>query len=292
MFKSIGVFGSSGVLGGNLYRYFAEYGYDVYGYDLHDTINTIQDTLETDIIFLCLPTPYVEGKKGYGLTAIRDTLEMIAAGKVVVIKSTVLPGTTDELQKEYPELNLLFCPEFLTEKYAWEDTIHPDTSIIGFTDQTYKYAREVLAILPEAQSEFIMPAAEAEMVKIARNNYFVNKIVFMNMLFDVCQAAGIDYEKVKDALGSDRRIRRSHMEIFHQGGRGGAGTCFTKDSPAFRDYAATYVSQAPEAVDFISHYVQINKNLIKESGKDTGRQYEQCSMFNYGERWIYRLTYG
>lgn len=269
----IGIFGSSGVLGSNLFRYFEETGYDVRGYDLRESKNTAHETVEADILFLCLPTPYREGERGYVLTAIKDTLGKIPDGKLVIIKSTVLPGTTDALQADYPNLDLMFCPEFLTEKYAWEDTIHPDTSIVGYTDQSYKYARDILTILPEAQQEFIMPAKEAEMVKIARNNYFVNKLIFMNMLYDLCEAGDIDYEKVKDALASDRRVRRSHTEIFHQGGRGGGGTCFTKDSPAFRDFAATLEDQAPEAYQFIKMYVDINQKLLKQSGKETGRQY-------------------
>lgn len=235
MIKSIAVFGSSGVLGSNLYLYFKENDFKVYGYDLINSKNTLEACLEADIIFLCLPTPYCEGKHGYDLTAIKDTIKLIPDGKIVVIKSTVLPGTTDQLQEDYPNLKLIFCPEFLTERTAWEDTIKPDTSIIGFTKQSYKYTRDILNILPEARSEYIMPAKEAEMVKIARNNYFVSKIVFMNALYDLCDASGINYETVKKALAADRRIRRSHMEIFHQGGRGGGGTCFTKDSPAFRD---------------------------------------------------------
>lgn len=273
MKSKIGIFGSSGVLGSNLYRYFKENDYDVRGYDLRNSKSTAEETIDADVLFLCLPTPYKEGMHGYDLSAIEDTLSKLPDGKLVVIKSTVLPGTTERFQNKYPNLNLMFCPEFLTEKYAWEDTIHPDSSIVGYTKQSYKYVRDVLHILPEAQQEFIMTASEAEMVKIARNNYFVNKIVFMNMLYDLCQSSDIDYEQVKNALASDRRVRRSHMEIEHQGGRGGGGTCFTKDSPAFRDFAESLMEEAPDAYEFINKYVQINKKLLKNSGKETGRQY-------------------
>jgi len=108
------------------------------------------------------------------------------------------------------------------------------------------------------------------MVKIARNNYFVSKIVFMNSLYDICQANGIDYEIVKESLASDRRIRRSHMEIFHQGGRGGSGVCLPKDSSAFNDYA---ISTGGDASKFVDTYTKINLNLVNASGKDKGNQY-------------------
>ncbi len=268
----VGVVGL-GFVGLNLYKYFKqEETLKTFGYDIDDSKspNSFEETTNSDYIFLCLPTPYREGQKGYDLSCIKDTLKKIPDNKIVIIKSTVLPGTTEKLQSDYPNLKLGFIPEFLTERYAWEDTLHPDTSIFGYTQQSHSIANDVLKILPEASFERIIPVTEAELVKLARNNYFVNKIVFMNMIYDLCIASGIDYEVVKDCLASDRRIRKSHMDIFHQGGRGGGGTCFTKDTPAFRDWAAEVGGRA---FDFIDHYTRINQELLKETGKDTGRQY-------------------
>jgi UDPglucose 6-dehydrogenase len=270
----IGIAGM-GFVGKNLFRYFKEQNLDPVGYDIDPQKSTGGwfDLINCNLIFLCLPTPYKEGKKGFDTSIINETLKQLSEYCVtptVIIKSTVWPGTTEMFQKKYPNLKLGFVPEFLTERYAWEDTLHPDTSVFGYTDKSHSIANDVLQILPEASYERIIPATEAEMVKLARNNYFVNKIVFMNMLYDVCQSQEIDYELVKDALASDRRIRRSHMEIFHQGGRGGAGTCFTKDTPAFRDYVDLIGGDAAKFVDL---YCKINQKLIKESGKDTGRQY-------------------
>lgn len=271
---SVGIFGSSGVLGSNLFRYFSyEKKIEVFGFDLVNSANSFEQTAAADYLFLCLPTPYKEGLEGYDLTALIETLQKLPDDSVAIIKSTVIPGTTEKFQADFPNLNLLFCPEFLTEKYAWEDTIHPDTSIIGYTEKTHRIAQDILDIMPEAPKEFIMPASEAEMVKIARNNYFVNKLVFMNVLYDLCEASGIDYNRVRDAFASDRRIRRSHTHIFHQGGRGGGGTCFTKDAPAFRDFANQYAKEFPDASGFIDMYVYMNKKLLDQSGKETGRQY-------------------
>lgn len=274
--KTVAIIGM-GFVGANLARWFEEQKQTVLAWDIDPAkANSDLDAISrADMVFLCVPTPYRSGQKGYDLTAIRSNLQELAARKsqaVIIIKSTVLPGTTQQLQDEFPTLTIGFVPEFLTEKYAWEDTLHPETSIFGYTAKSYHVANDVLSVLPEATFERIMPAAEAEMVKIARNNYFVNKIVFMNMLYDTCQANGVEYETVRDALASDRRIRRSHTEIFHQGGRGGAGTCFTKDTPAFRDFIQETTGGA--AAEFIEKYTEINEQLIKESGKDTGRQYE------------------
>jgi len=274
----IGVVGL-GFVGSNLYKWFVESNQRVYGYDVDESrckVKSFEEILSCDVIFLCLPTPYTEGVtcKGYDLSCLDLMITKISQANnhnLVIIKSTVTPKTTDFFQNKYPNLKFAFVPEFLTEKYAWEDTLHPDTSIFGYTEESYKYSQDVLDILPEASFERIMPAKEAEMIKIARNNYFVNKIVFMNCLYDICENIGIDYEIVKEALASDRRIRRSHMEIFHQGGRGGGGTCFTKDTPAFRDFAVEFGSDRSK--ELISCYTKINKELLDETGKDTGRQY-------------------
>jgi nucleotide sugar dehydrogenase len=270
--KKIGVIGL-GFVGSNLYKYFQlNDKIETLGFTRSESPNTFEETISADALFLCLPTPYIEGKLGYDLTAIEETLAKIPDGKLVIIKSTVLPGTTAKLQTKFPKLKLAFVPEFLTERFAWEDTTHPDTSIFGYTKESYSSARDILTLLPEAPFERIIPSGEAEMVKIARNNYFVNKIIFMNMLYDVCEEAGLDYEIVRDSLMSDRRIRKSHTEIWHQGGRGGGGTCFTKDTPAFADYVHELLPDS-EADKFIRHYCTINKRLLLSTGKDTGRQY-------------------
>jgi nucleotide sugar dehydrogenase len=266
----IGVLGSNGRLGSNLLKYFKQTNNESSGFDINGESDSLETVLSSDIIFLCLPTPYVEGQEEYDTTALEENLKTIPDGKIVVIKSTVTPGTTDRFQNRHQNLKLIFCPEFLTEKTAWEDTIKPDVNIIGTTKISYRDAKTVLDLLPEAPKEFIMPAKSAEMVKIARNNYFVNKIVFMNILYDLCKASGVKWGPVVDALSSDRRIRKSHMEVEHQGGRGGGGTCFPKDQAAFQDWSKKIDQRAYE---FIKHYGDINRSLLEETGKSKGHQY-------------------
>jgi len=222
--KKIGIVGI-GVVGNAVRTYFEEEEFDVSTYDKFvtkygSTDNDFDVVCEADYIFLCLPTPHEEGI-GYDLSTYDEVLPKIPDGKILIVKSTVLPGTVDRFQKEYPNLIFLFNPEFLTARFAKEEFRKPEAQIIGYTDESYKYAKEVLTILPEAPYERIIPVKEAEMVKMARNAFFVTKIVFANMLYDLCQQMELDYETVKDCFSADRRIRRSHLEISHQGGRGG-----------------------------------------------------------------------
>ena len=74
-----------------------------------------------------------------------------------------------------------------------------------------------------------MPAASAELVKYAVNTYYATKVVFGNMLYDLCQSLDIDYQEVKDAFVSDQRITDSHFDVMHGGYRGYGGACLPKD---------------------------------------------------------------
>ena len=206
-------------------------------YDPPKGIGNRNEINEADVIFICVPTPY---DKKFDLSIVIESLDILEGSKVVVIKSTVLPGTTENLQHEYPQHKFLFNPEFLTEVTADQDMRYPDRQIVGYTKQSYTIAQDIMAMLPLAPFERVMPAKEAEMVKYANNTWFFTKVVWANQLYDVCQAVGVDYEKVKESMAQDKRIGRSHLEIWHKGYRGVGGKCLPKDAKAFMDYARKY----------------------------------------------------
>ncbi len=223
----IGVVGV-GMVGGAMRRYFESVGVKPRLYDKHQKIGSPAEINKADIIFVCVPTPY-EGRKGFDLSAVEEVFKLIKGEKVLVIKSTVLPGTTERLQKKYPQHKILFNPEFLTELTADQDMRFPDRQIMGYTRQSYRVAKDVLQLLPLAPFERIIPATEAEMVKYFGNNWFSVKVVFANQMYDLCRALNIDYDAVKDCAAADKRIGRSHLEIFHKGYRGYGGKCLPKD---------------------------------------------------------------
>jgi UDPglucose 6-dehydrogenase len=158
--------------------------------------------------------------------------------KIVVIRSTVIPGTTENYQQKYPNLKVLFNPEFLTDATANKDYAKPDKQIIGYTTASQgAAAQEVLDLLPDAPYKKAMPAKEAEMVKYMVNSYYATKVTFANQIYDICQAAGIDYETVKEGFKADKRVIDSHLEIFHKGYRGFGGKCLRKDLYSLIDFA-------------------------------------------------------
>lgn len=205
-------------------------------YDPPKGIGSKEELNEADIVFVCVPTPFVEGK-GFDVSAVEDVVRELTGSKIVVIKSTVIPGTTDALQIAYPWHKFLFNPEFLTEVTADQDMRYPDRQLVGYTKESYTVAGDIMALLPLAPFERIMPAKEAEMTKYANNTWFSTKVIWANQLYDLCKRTGIDYEQVKEAMAQDKRIGRSHLEIFHKGSRGYGGKCLPKDTKAIIDWA-------------------------------------------------------
>jgi UDPglucose 6-dehydrogenase len=233
---TIGIIGV-GMVGGSLRNYFEKKGIKPFLYDKGKNLGSYEEANKADVVFLCLPTPFIKEGEGFDLSYIKEACGNLRGNKIVVIKSTVVPGTTEKLQKEYPQHRFLFNPEFLTELTADHDMQYPDRQIIGYTKESYTIAGDILAVLPLAPYEKIMPATEAEMVKYFGNNWFSVKVIFANEIYDLCQRLGIDYDKVMEAAAADKRIGRTHLEVMHKGYRGYGGKCLPKDIRAMIQFA-------------------------------------------------------
>lgn len=225
-----------GMVGGALRSYFEKKGIVPFVFDKGRELGSMEEVNQADVVFLCVPTPY-DKEKGFDLSYVGEACQKLNGEKIVVTKSTVIPGTTEALQKKYPQHKFLFNPEFLTESTADQDMNYPDRQIIGYTKESYSVAGDVIAILPLAPFEKIMPAREAEMVKYFGNNWFSVKVVFANQMYDLCQKIGVDYDSIKEAAAADKRIGRSHLEVWHKGYRGYGGKCLPKDIRAMIQFA-------------------------------------------------------
>ena len=182
-------------------------------------------------------------------------------GKIVVIKSTVLPGTTQKLQTMFPQHKFLFNPEFLTEVTADQDMNYPDRQIVGYTKESYTIAQDIMAMLPLAPYERIMPSGEAEIVKYMNNTWFATKVVWANQMYDLCQKLELDYEITKEAVAQDKRIGRSHLEIWHKGYRGYGGKCLSKDLKSLIKFA----DNIGVDMELLKEVDKINERLKKEN---------------------------
>lgn len=192
----------------------------------------------SEVIFVGVPTPMDEKYQHIDLSiveqVVKDTIHISCTLKkepIIVIKSTVIPGTTRSLGKKYKWVNICFNPEFLTEANYLDDFVNADRIVIG-ADNVYVMQtitglyRHLYPNTPLFQTD----PTTAEMVKYMANTYLATKVMFANEMFDLCEKLNIKYEEVKKMVVADRRIFDSHLDITTQ--RGFGGKCFPKDTVA------------------------------------------------------------
>lgn len=227
---------------------------------------------QCDVVFIAVPTPTTSN--GMSDSIVRSVIPYVGKGKIAVIKSSVLPGMTDAIQKANPDIFVFHIPEFLTEANAAHDAAHPSRNIIGIPDvkpalrEKYEEkAKLVLSVLPHAPEAFVCKAKEAEMIKFLSNCFLALKVIYANAAYDLAETLGADYEMVKRGLGADSRIGKSHLSVAHDGGRGAGGDCFIKDLAAFRKFYADTMGKGSATALFTDAETK-NIELLAASGKD------------------------
>lgn len=238
--SKVGIIGG-GVVGGAVKNFF----HDAPIYDKYKSLDPISEVARSRFIFICVPTPSTNGR--FDGSMMDDAVENAVthldrpAEQLIVIKSTVLPGTTQKYQDKYPEANFAFNPEFLRDKTANEDFVKTDRQLVGYTAKTKgsPLLDELLETLPRAPYERILPSPAVELIKYAANTFLAMQVVFANQIYDLCQAIGADYDQVKGVVLADKRIGKSHWEVMHteqslastkgEAYRGYGGKCFPKD---------------------------------------------------------------
>lgn len=232
----IGIIGL-GVVGEAVKHGLERIGHTVRGCDIRLPQTNLGQLLDTQIIFLSLPTPCRED--GTCETSIVEKvvaeIEAAGYGGLVVIKSTVTPGTTDTLAARHPKLRFAFCPEFLRERAAYTDFVeNHDVCVIGaYNDDDYELVKEAHGNLPKAFAN-VRPI-EAEFSKYFSNVYNAMRIIFANSFFDVATKAGADYSKIKRAMVLRSNIEDAYLDC-NENFRGFGGVCLPKDTTAFAAY--------------------------------------------------------
>jgi nucleoside-diphosphate-sugar epimerase len=223
----------TGMVGGALERYFRLHGTVPGLFDPPKGLTDASVLALADIVFIAVPTPYYLDGSGFDESYLRSAIEAIPVpGKTIVLKSTILPGTTERMQADYPMHRFLFNPEFLTETTADRDMQFPNRQIVGYTAESRKDAELVMGILPRAPFENIIPSRAAEMVKYFGNAFYALKVAYANQMYDLCEKIGVDYDLVKECAKAEPWMGTHHWEIFHKGYRGYGGKCLPKDTRA------------------------------------------------------------
>lgn len=258
-----------GFVGKNYADSFEDRGFSVVRYSNEESYKQNQNALkECEIIFIAVPTPTTP--EGVDLSILREVMGHVHPSQIVVIKSTIPLGTTEELQREYPEHIILHNPEFLREKNARQDVDEPIRTIIGMggdSPEQHAAAEMLLRILPKAPFELITDSRTAEFLKYTHNTYGYALVVFANLLYDIADANGVSWDAVRDSISNNPWVPGKYLDPVHQGGRGAGGQCFIKDFAAFREMYAEFVGDRA-GVDLLTAFERKNNELLMASEKD------------------------
>ena len=197
---------------------------------------------KSDFIFVSVPTP--SNHTGIDLSSLISALESIEQvnrrnDNIILIRSTIIPGTTKKLDEKFKKLNIVFNPEFLTERSAKFDFINQSRFIIGgdpkFTNmvaQLYKWRFGNTA--PIIQTNF----ETAELIKYMNNCFFATKVSFLNEMKILSQKIGADWDTSVQGFVSDGRIGHSHIQVPGPDGKlGFGGNCLPKDVKAILEFS-------------------------------------------------------
>ena len=209
----------------------------VYDIDSLKTINSLNEVLECDFVFVCVPTPMnKDGSQNNKF--IESVFEKSKKGPIYIIKSTILPGTTKKIQANYPNLDIIFSPEFLTERTSKLDMITQSRIILGGEKRLTKKVEELFSKRFKSRHYIHTDSNTAEYIKYMNNTFFTTKVSIMNEFYRLAKKMGIDWETALRGFAADQRIGDSHLDVPGPDGKlGFGGTCFPKDLSAFIKFA-------------------------------------------------------
>ena len=245
--KHIGIIGSGFVGSAVRYGFSPNVGVDadvkVYDKNPSRSTHTLQEVVVgSDIIFLSVPTP--SNKDGtINLDIVEEALNDInvyatSVDNIILVRSTVTPGTTRKLQQKYPNLRIVFNPEFLTERSANFDFINQTRFILGGNPEDIIEVSELLRQRFGQSISIVETNYEtAELIKYMGNTFFATKISFLNDMKLLADKCGAIWEHAVEGFVRDGRIGHSHLDVpGHDGKYGFGGSCFPKDIQALINY--------------------------------------------------------
>jgi UDPglucose 6-dehydrogenase len=184
----------------------------------------------TDMIILALPTNYDEKINSFNTSSLKTTLaelNKIKCKAEIVIKSTIPIGFTQEVEKEFSNLRILFVPEFLREGKALEDNLNPSRIIIGSSENTFTPVADVFFSIAMNNPKILyMNSTEAEAVKLFANNYLATRVSFFNELDSFALQNNLNAKDIINGISSDPRVG----DHYNNPSFGYGGYCLPKDT--------------------------------------------------------------
>ena len=252
----IGIVGNGFVGSSVAFGFSAQTGCDadvkIYDKDRTKGTHELQEVINTsDFVFLSVPTPSNQDGS-ISLDIIYDVFEEIHnvidytkpgdscdTQPIILLRSTVTPGTTRQIQKKYPLMRIVFNPEFLTERSAKLDFINQSRFIIGGSPGDSDAVEKLFKwrfgeTLPIIKTNY----ETAELIKYMNNCFFATKVSFLNEMYEIADKCGANWEEAVEGFVRDGRIGHSHMNVPGPDGKFGfGGSCFPKDIQAMINFA-------------------------------------------------------
>ena len=216
----------------------------IYDKDSSKSLNNLDETVnKSDFIFLSLPTPSNQDGS-ISLSILEESLNEINeinenSNNILLLRSTVVPGTSQKFQKKYKNIRIVFNPEFLTERSAFFDFINQSRIILGGDPENVKkvanlYNKRFGNHLPIIKSNY----ETAELIKYMNNCFFATKVSFLNEMKIIADSVGANWTEAVEGFILDGRIGHSHINVpGHDGKLGFGGSCFPKDIQALISFA-------------------------------------------------------
>ena len=231
---NIGVIGL-GTVGGALYEGFRD-SHKLFVHDISKKPSMAELINNCELAYICVPTPTDRDTRECDSSIVRSVLTLLPPGFSVVIKSTVVPGTTQSFHDEFPELKIACSPEFLRETYAEEDFMNQEILVVG------THHRELAETIWNNHIEsgilnrgklFHVSPTQAEIAKYAKNTFYSMKVIFGNHFQILSSHFEEEWGPIKEILTSpqNRGIVDSHLEELPRG-LGFGGACLPKDTEA------------------------------------------------------------
>ena len=237
----IGIVGQ-GFVGSAVYAGFKNY-FNVETFDLNkkSTCDSLKTLVEkSQFIFICLPTPMEkDGKCHIGIVEnVISEINSISTKKILIVKSTIPPGTTEKWNKKYKNVDIVFNPEFLTEANALDDFKNQTRIVLGGTRKSNARVKRLFTKAFPKVPVIHTSSTIAEMVKYVTNCFLATKVSFANEMYQICDYLKIDYDKVIEYAKHDDRLGYSHWNVpGPDGDFGYGGHCFPKDVKALINVA-------------------------------------------------------
>ena len=215
----------------------------VYDKDESKSTHSLSDTLTSEFIFVSVPTPS-NPDGSISLSVVYDVFDEISLlnprkDNIILLRSTVTPGTTRKLKNRYRNLNIVFNPEFLTERSAKFDFINQSRFILGGKKRDVDRVADLYIWRFGETTPIIKTTYEtAELIKYMNNCFFATKVSFLNEMYQIANSCGVDWDMAVEGFVRDGRIGHSHMNVPGPDGRFGfGGSCFPKDIQAMINFA-------------------------------------------------------